>query len=122
MVQDDSLIVQAARQTAALSSNGRCHSISCRSEYDRSVNSFSPEGRIFQVEYAIEAIKLGSTAIAVCTSEGVVLAAEKRVTSPLLVGAPSSGCVLHAAGSVTACLLTTTINLHKGFVCPPHLS
>ncbi|KAL6781584.1 Proteasome subunit alpha type-5 [Auxenochlorella protothecoides] len=55
-----------------------------RSEYDRSVNSFSPEGRIFQVEYAIEAIKLGSTAIAVCTSEGVVLAAEKRVTSPLL--------------------------------------
>lgn len=57
----------------------------CRSEYDRSVNSFSPEGRIFQVEYAIEAIKLGSTAIAVCTSEGVVLAAEKRITSSLLV-------------------------------------
>ncbi|KDD75883.1 proteasome subunit protein [Helicosporidium sp. ATCC 50920] len=55
-----------------------------RSEYDRSVNSFSPEGRIFQVEYAIEAIKLGSTAIAVRTNEGVVLAAEKRVTSPLL--------------------------------------
>ncbi|KAK2077823.1 Proteasome subunit alpha type-5-A [Prototheca wickerhamii] len=55
-----------------------------RSEYDRSVNSFSPEGRIFQVEYAIEAIKLGSTAIAVCTKEGIVLAAEKRITSPLL--------------------------------------
>lgn len=56
----------------------------CRSEYDRSVNSFSPEGRIFQVEYAIEAIKLGSTAIGVRTKEGVVLAAEKRITSPLL--------------------------------------
>lgn len=55
-----------------------------RSEYDRSVNSFSPEGRIFQVEYAIEAIKLGSTAIAVRTDEGVVMAVEKRVTSPLL--------------------------------------
>ncbi|CAG8529147.1 884_t:CDS:2 [Ambispora gerdemannii] len=56
-----------------------------RSEYDRGVNTFSPEGRLFQVEYAIEAIKLGSTAVGIQTSEGVVLAVEKRVTSPLLV-------------------------------------
>ncbi|CAE8709904.1 unnamed protein product [Polarella glacialis] len=55
-----------------------------RSEYDRGVNTFSPEGRLFQVEYAIEAIKLGSTAIGVCTREGVVLVVEKRVTSPLI--------------------------------------
>ncbi|XP_060078476.1 proteasome subunit alpha type-5 [Ylistrum balloti] len=55
-----------------------------RSEYDRGVNTFSPEGRLFQVEYAIEAIKLGSTAIGIQTSEGVVLAVEKRVTSPLI--------------------------------------
>lgn len=55
-----------------------------RSEYDRGVNTFSPEGRLFQVEYAIEAIKLGSTAIGICTSEGVVLAVEKRITSPLM--------------------------------------
>ena len=41
-----------------------------RSEYDRGVNTFSPEGRLFQVEYAIEAIKLGSTAIGIQTSEG----------------------------------------------------
>jgi 20S proteasome subunit alpha 5 len=55
-----------------------------RSEYDRGVNTFSPEGRIFQVEYAIEAIKLGSTAIGIKTSEGVVMAVEKRITSPLM--------------------------------------
>ncbi|PNW70545.1 hypothetical protein CHLRE_17g724350v5 [Chlamydomonas reinhardtii] len=55
-----------------------------RSEYDRGVNTFSPEGRLFQVEYALEAIKLGSTAIGICTKEGVVLAVEKRITSPLL--------------------------------------
>lgn len=55
-----------------------------RSEYDRGVNTFSPEGRLFQVEYAIEAIKLGSTAIGICTKEGVILVVEKRVTSPLV--------------------------------------
>ena len=56
-----------------------------RSEYDRGVNTFSPEGRLFQVEYAIEAIKLGSTAVGIRTEEGVVLAVEKRVSSTLLV-------------------------------------
>eukprot|EP00456_Euglypha_rotunda_P052983 TRINITY_DN4272_c0_g1_i1.p1 TRINITY_DN4272_c0_g1~~TRINITY_DN4272_c0_g1_i1.p1 ORF type:complete len:255 (-),score=34.32 TRINITY_DN4272_c0_g1_i1:156-920(-) len=59
-----------------------------RSEYDRGVNTFSPEGRLFQVEYAIEAIKLGSTAIGIQCAEGVVLAVEKRITSKLIV--PSS--------------------------------
>ncbi|TFY80229.1 hypothetical protein EWM64_g3782 [Hericium alpestre] len=55
-----------------------------RSEYDRGVNTFSPEGRLFQVEYAIEAIKLGSTTVGIRTPEGVVLGVEKRVQSPLL--------------------------------------
>ena len=46
--------------------------------------TYSPEGRLFQVEYAIEAVKLGSTAIGIQTSEGVILAVEKRITSPLM--------------------------------------
>jgi 20S proteasome subunit alpha 5 len=36
------------------------------------------------VEYSLEAIKLGSTAIGIATSEGVILGVEKRVTSSLL--------------------------------------
>jgi len=55
-------------------------------EYDRGVNTFSPEGRLFQVEYAMKAIQLGSTAIGVRTSAGIVLAVEKRVTSVLMEG------------------------------------
>ena len=54
------------------------------SGYDRGVNTFSPEGRLFQVEYAIEAVKLGSTSVGIQTSEGIVLAVEKRLTSKLL--------------------------------------
>lgn len=37
-----------------------------------------------QVEYAIEAIKLGSTAVGLQTKDGTVLAVEKRLASPLL--------------------------------------
>ncbi|GFE55671.1 proteasome subunit alpha type 5-2 [Babesia ovis] len=55
-----------------------------RNEYDRGVNTFSPEGRIFQVEYALGAIKLGSTALAIATNEGIVFASEHRVSSPLM--------------------------------------
>jgi 20S proteasome subunit alpha 5 len=51
---------------------------------DRGVNTFSPEGRLFQVEYAIEAIKLGSTTVGIRTDEGVVIGVEKRVQSSLL--------------------------------------
>jgi len=59
-----------------------------RSEYDRSVGCWSPDGRLFQIEYAMEAIKLGSTAIGMVTKEGVVLAVEKKIPNTLIV--PSS--------------------------------
>jgi 20S proteasome subunit alpha 5 len=58
------------------------------SDYDRGINTFSPEGRIFQVEYAIEAIKLGSSAVGIQVQEGCVLAIERRLNSTLVV--PSS--------------------------------
>lgn len=58
--------------------------LTCPLPADRGINTFSPEGRLFQVEYSLEAIKLGSTAIGVATSEGVILGVEKRVTSTLL--------------------------------------
>ena len=75
-----------------------------RSEYDRGVTTFSPEGRLFQVEYAIEAIKLGSTAIAILTQEGIVLAVERRTQSPLMI--PSSLDKIMEIDSHVACAVS----------------
>jgi len=52
--------------------------------YDRSTSMFSPDGRLFQVEYAMEAAKRGWTMVGVRVPEGVVIAAEKRKTTPLI--------------------------------------
>jgi len=54
--------------------------------YDRAITIFSPEGRLYQVEYAFEAVKRGMTALGVKTKEGVILAVEKRSTFPLVEG------------------------------------
>ena len=52
--------------------------------YDSRTTIFSPEGRLYQVEYAQEAISNAGTAIGILTTEGVVLACEKKFTSKLL--------------------------------------
>jgi 20S proteasome subunit alpha 3 len=49
--------------------------------YDSRTTIFSPEGRLYQVEYAMEAISNAGAAIGVLAVDGVVLAAEKRITS-----------------------------------------
>jgi proteasome alpha subunit len=52
--------------------------------YDRGITIFSPDGRLYQVEYAREAVKRGSSAVGVRTDGGVVLAAEKHTGTDLL--------------------------------------
>lgn len=49
-----------------------------RNNYDNDATTFSPTGRIFQIEYAIEAIKQGSAAVGLVSKTHVVLAALKR--------------------------------------------
>lgn len=52
--------------------------------YDSRTTIFSPEGRLYQVEYAMEAISNAGAAIGMLCKDGVVLVAEKKITSKLL--------------------------------------
>uniref|UniRef100_A0A0L0P278 Proteasome subunit alpha type n=1 Tax=Candidozyma auris TaxID=498019 RepID=A0A0L0P278_CANAR len=49
-----------------------------RNNYDNDSVTYSPTGRLFQVEYALEAIKQGSAAVGIASSNHVVLVALKR--------------------------------------------
>jgi len=53
--------------------------------YDLSSSTYSPDGRLFQVEYANKAVETSGTAIGLKVKDGIVLAVEKLVHSKLLV-------------------------------------
>lgn len=54
-----------------------------RNQYDTDVTTWSPQGRIFQIEYAMEAVKQGSAAVGLKSKEYAVLATLKRAPSEL---------------------------------------
>lgn len=92
--------------------------------YDRAITVFSPDGRLFQVEYAREAVKRGTTSIGIKCSEGIVLAVDKRTTSNLVeatsiekifkidehIGAATSGLVADARALVERARVEAQIN------------
>jgi len=46
--------------------------------YDRAITIFSPDGRLYQVEYAIETVKRGNIALGIKTKDGIIFAADER--------------------------------------------
>ena len=61
------------------------HALPLPPGYDQSVFTYSPDGRIYQVEYALKAIESSGTAVGVRCSDGVILGVEKLVQSKMLV-------------------------------------
>lgn len=92
--------------------------------YDRAITVFSPDGRIFQVEYAREAVKRGTTAVGIVYKDGVLLAVDKSADYSLLVpesiekiyqidehiGAASSGLIADARRMVEEARLESQRN------------
>ena len=92
--------------------------------YDRAITVFSPDGRLFQVEYAREAVKRGTTTVGLKYDTGVVLIVDKRITSNLIeprsiekifeiddhIGCATSGLVADARALIDRARIDAQIN------------
>jgi proteasome endopeptidase complex, archaeal, alpha subunit len=92
--------------------------------YDRAITVFSPDGRLFQVEYAREAVKRGTTSVGIKAKDGVALLVDKRISSRLLepqstekifqvddhIGAVTSGLVADARALIDRARVDAQIN------------
>lgn len=92
--------------------------------YDRAITVFSPDGRLFQVEYAREAVKRGTTTVGLKFKNGVVLIVDKRIASRLMepksiekifqidghIGCATSGLVADARVLVDQARVTAQVN------------
>lgn len=95
--------------------------------YDRAITVFSPDGRLFQVEYAREAVKRGTPSVGIKGKDGVALMVDKRVSTKLLepqsveklfqvdehIGVATSGLVADARVLVDRARLESQINRYS---------
>ena len=54
------------------------------SAYSFSLTTFSPSGKLVQIEYALNAVANGRTSLGICARDGVVLATDKKLSSSLV--------------------------------------
>ena len=78
------------------------------SGYDLSSSTFSPDGRIFQVEYAGKAVENAGTAIGLKCRDGVVLCVEKPIVNKMLL--PNSSRRIHTVDTHSGMAVTGFIS------------
>ncbi|KAH8499312.1 hypothetical protein H0E87_018004 [Populus deltoides] len=61
--------------------------------YDLSVTTFSPDGRVFQIEYAAKAVDNSGTVIGIKCKDGIVMGVEKLIASKMML--PGSNRRIH---------------------------
>lgn len=54
------------------------------SQYSFSLTTFSPSGKLVQIEYALNAVSAGVTSLGISATDGVVIATEKKLPSILV--------------------------------------
>jgi proteasome alpha subunit len=98
-----------------------------KTAYDMAITVFSPDGRLFQVEYAREAVKRGTTTVGVKFKTGVALIVDKQISSHLVdeksiekifkiedhIGCTTSGLVADARALVDRARLESQIHRLK---------
>lgn len=84
--------------------------------YDRAIVVFSPEGRIYQVEYAAQAVKLGKTSVGIVFKNGVVLAAYSPIDNLQLPSKSGKVSKIDEHLAAVDCGLTADARVLKDFL------
>jgi hypothetical protein len=78
-----------------------------------------PTGRLYQVEYAMEAISQAGSAVGILANDGIILAAEKRITSKLLDVRKPTEKMYKVDDHISYEFLPLLLSLRSSFVAHP---
>jgi 20S proteasome subunit alpha 3 len=76
--------------------------------YDTKTNIFSPEGRLYQVEYAMEAINHAGTCLGLLAKDSIVIAAERRIVHKLLDETAHAEKIYRLSDDIACCVAGVT--------------
>ncbi|CAN1253229.1 Proteasome subunit alpha type-3 [Linum perenne] len=75
--------------------------------YDLSVTTFSPDGRVFQIEYAAKAVDNSGTVVGIKCKDGIVMGVEKLIASKMML--PGSNRRIHSVHRHSGMVLSSSV-------------